>query len=85
VDDATIRAGISCLYEPHANNLQCLYLAHLITDWLDMTPFMTAEQYMQFVLTDFPQACRCSKGFGNDPNYLKVGPRSRLCYSMKRL
>jgi hypothetical protein len=60
IEDATIRAAMDCVYNPHISNSECMYLINLVSAKLDVMDGM--DSVTKSALTDFPQACTCSRG-----------------------
>lgn len=62
LEDATIRAAIDCLYDPHTSNPECMYLVVLASTKLEGGSWSSVIPYMMRALTDYPQACQCVRG-----------------------
>ncbi|KAM3577806.1 hypothetical protein VYU27_000349 [Nannochloropsis oceanica] len=62
LEDATIRAGISCLYDPHMSNADCMYLVVVASTKLQGGSWSDMGVYAMRALTDYPQACQCVRG-----------------------
>lgn len=72
LEDATIRAGISCLYDPHMTNSDCMYLVILATTKLQGGSWSDMGVYAMRALTDYPQACQCVQGASQSAAYQAV-------------
>jgi len=72
LEDATIRAGISCLYDPHMSNSDCMYLVIVASTKLQGGSWSDMGVYAMRALTDYPQACQCVRGASQSAAFAAV-------------
>ena len=62
ISDATVKAGISCLYNPTASNTDCVFISNLINTKLDNVPNSSVISKASFSNVDL--LCQCASGLG---------------------
>lgn len=72
LEDATIRAAIDCLYDPHISNSECMYLVIVASTKLQGGSWADMGIYAMRALTDYPQACQCVRGATQSAAYQAV-------------
>lgn len=71
VPESTINAAISCLYDPHYSNNNCVLLVNLLNSKLDT---QVNDLGMTESLTDVDSLCRCSAGLATSSVAKAVSP-----------
>jgi hypothetical protein len=72
ISDATVKAGISCLYNPTAENPNCVFISNLINTKLDKVPNTNVVSTATFSNVDL--LCQCSSGLGQSYHAQSISP-----------
>jgi hypothetical protein len=75
ISDATVKAGISCLYNPTASNTDCVFISNLINTKLDKAPNSNVVSKATFSNVDL--LCQCSAGLGNSLHAQSIGSQCK--------